>query len=97
MKKDVQLGKGINPPSASPVLKTPLVISLDPSFPHTLSDAKDFSVNATSTKDASYVRYLNVLSVDDKAKTIKAMFGGAKSGNFKLNIRHKTYGLINTE
>jgi len=47
--------------------------------------------------DDSYVRYLNVLSVDNEAKTIRAMFGGAYSGMFQMSIRHKTYGLLDTD
>lgn len=45
----------------------------------------------------SYIRYLNVMSVDDSTKTIRAMFGGAYSGVFKLSIRHINYGLLDTE
>jgi hypothetical protein len=37
------------------------------------------------------------MSVDDSAKTIRAMFGGAYSGVFQMSIRHKNYGLLNTE
>jgi len=44
--------------------------------------AEDFSVNATSVTDESYVRYLNVLSVNDEAKSLRVMFGGAYSGLF---------------
>jgi hypothetical protein len=59
----------------------PIVITLDPLFPYPLKK-DEFSVNATSTDIEGYVRYLYVLSVDDGAKTIKAMFGGARSGAF---------------
>jgi hypothetical protein len=44
--------------------------------------ASEFSVNATSVDNEDYVRYLNVLSVDAAAKTIRCMFGGAYSGVF---------------
>lgn len=40
--------------------------------------------------------YFNVLSVDDTNKKVKVMFGGAKSGMFKMKIRHNEYGLIDT-
>jgi hypothetical protein len=62
-------------------LKTPVVISLDEFFPYTLK-AEDFTVNATSIKDETYIRYLNVMSVDDSAKTLRCMFGGAYTGVF---------------
>lgn len=42
----------------------------------------DFSVNATSVDDPTYVRYLNVLSGDNTAKTMRVKFGGARTGNF---------------
>jgi len=41
---------------------------------------ESLSMNATSTTNSSYVRYLNVIEVDDTAKTFTAMFGGAYSG-----------------
>jgi hypothetical protein len=95
-KADIQVSQNLIPNTASPVLKTPLVIQLDLEFPLAMK-AEDFSVNATSTDDPSYVRYLNVLSVDDEAKTIRAMFGGAYSGMFQMSIRHKAYGLLDTQ
>jgi hypothetical protein len=71
----------LTPSSASPVLKTQIVIQLDSDFPHTLAKG-DFTVNATSTTNSTYVRYLNVIKVDDKAKKLTVKFGGAKSGKF---------------
>jgi hypothetical protein len=93
-------GSGLTPAYASPVLKTQLTIQLSADFPHTLARA-DFTVNATSTTKSSYVRYMNVIAVDDTAKTLKCMFGGADTGgtkeaNFQISIRHKTYGLLDT-
>jgi hypothetical protein len=38
-----------------------------------------------------------VLSVDNEAKKIRTMFGGAWSGLFEISIRHKDYGLIDTD
>jgi len=86
----------ISPSSASPVLKTKLTLSLDSDFPYTL-DKSHFTVNATSTTDAKYIRFMNVLSVDDTNKKLVVIFGGAKSGSFQLWIRHKAYGLIDTK
>jgi len=71
----------ITPNSASPVLKTQIVIALDADFPHTLLKT-DFTVNATSTTNSTYVRYMNVIAVDDKAKKFTVKFGGAYSGKF---------------
>jgi hypothetical protein len=86
----------ITPSSSSPVLKKDVVIQLDTAFPFTL-DRNDFTVNATSVDDPSYVRYLKVNEVDDAAKTLTAKFGGAESGLFNIVIRHADYGLIKSE
>jgi hypothetical protein len=95
MKDTIQPASGLTPASASPVLKTKIKMTL-PGFPETLARA-DFTVNATSTTDSTYVRYLNVVEVDDDAKELTCMFGGAKSGEFQITIRHKSYGLVDTE
>jgi hypothetical protein len=68
MKDSIKESKVLDPNSASPVLKTPLVITLDPLFPYPLNK-DELSVNATSVTDATYVRYLNILSVVDTAAT----------------------------
>jgi hypothetical protein len=43
---------------------------------------EDFSVNATNITFPDYVRYMNVIDVDDAAKTITTKFGGAESGQY---------------
>lgn len=98
MKSSVVALTSMTPSSASPVLKTKIDIVIGSTFPHTLG-IKDFTVNATSTDAATpnYVRYLNVIAVDDAAKKLTVMFGGAHSGKFQMSIRHKTYGLIDCE
>jgi hypothetical protein len=76
-------------------LKRKIELTLDAAFPHTLN--KDhFTVNGTSTNadTPDYVRYMNVIEVDDAAKKLTVMFGGALSGKFQMSIRHKDYGLI---
>jgi hypothetical protein len=55
-----------------------------------------FSVNATNVDDPTNIRYLNVLSNDDTAKTVTVLFGGAWSGNYQVAIRHSVYGLLET-
>ena len=86
----------MSPTSASPVLKTDVTFTLDSNFPFALN-RDDFTVNATSTTDSSYVRYMKVNEVDDSAKTLTTKFGGAYSGEFQISIRHNVYGLIKTE
>ena len=96
MKSDVKTSTTITPSSVSPVLKTRVSIQLESDFPFTL-DRGDFSINATITTNSSYVRYLNVVEVDDSAKSMVALFGGAESGTFQISIRHKEYGLVGTD
>jgi hypothetical protein len=53
-------------------------------------------VNATSTTKPDYVRYMNVVEVDDANKRLTCMFGGALSGKFQISVRHREYGLVDT-
>ena len=94
----VQSGSNLNPSSVNPVLKTKIEIQLDANFPYTLN-RNDFSVNATSISNSTYIRYLNVIAVNDTAKTITVMFGGAESkyGPLKIWIRHAVTGLIESD
>jgi len=56
-------------------------VTLEADFPFTLN--KDhFTVNATSVTNSSYVRYMNVVGVDESKKRLITMFGGALSGKF---------------
>lgn len=95
MKTDIRKSVQLNPDSVSPVLKTKVVISLESDFPHALK-REDFTVNATSQTNSTYVRYLNVIEVDDANKKLTCMFGGAHSGKYDISIRHKDYGLVDT-
>jgi len=40
---------------------------------------------------------MNVIDVDDAAKTITTKFGGAESGEYKIWIRHSATGLIEAD
>jgi len=81
------------PTSSSPVLKRPITFTITDTFPYTLAK-EDFRVTAISQDDPSYIKYLNVISVDDAAKSFTAMFGGAYSGMFDIEILHTTFGTI---
>ena len=85
----------LTPSSASPVLKTKLSITIDDRFTDTIR-VEDFSVNATSRTNTSYIRYMNVLEAHPSNKTIVVMFGGAWSGIYDVAIRHATYGILET-
>lgn len=78
MKDNVKKSSMLAPSSVSPVLKTRVTITLDADFPFTL-DKDHFTVNATDTTNSTYVRYMNVVEVDDTNKKLVTMFGGAKS------------------
>ena len=86
----------LTPPSANPTLKTKVNITLESDFPYTL-DRSDFSINATNISNPSYFRQMNVIGADDSTKTLTVMFGGAWSGMYQINIRHKAFGLLNTK
>mmetsp|Transcript_29163 Transcript_29163/g.43962 ORF Transcript_29163/g.43962 Transcript_29163/m.43962 type:complete len:89 (-) Transcript_29163:52-318(-) len=83
----------MDPISASPVLKTNLTFTLNSDFPETLVK-EDFDIRAISTTNSSYIRYLRAVEVDDAANTIKALFGGAVSGDFDMSIHHSKLGKI---
>lgn len=89
-------GIQLTPPSANPTLKTKINITLETDFPYTLSDRKDFSVNATNISNPTYFRQMNVIAVDEATKTLTCMFGGAWSGLYQISIRHKVFGLLDT-
>jgi len=61
---DVKNGLGLDPNSASPVLKTPIIISIQPDFPYELKK-EEFTVNATSQTNSTNMRRMNVIAVDD--------------------------------
>jgi len=95
MASTVKATTQMSPSSVSPVLKTRVTVTLESDFPHTLTRA-DLSMNVSAVNDTSYIRYLNVISVDDATKSFVAMFGGAYSGQFNVHIRHSAYGLVET-
>lgn len=81
MNSDTKSTLTLSPSSVSPVLKTKITVQMESDFQSTLT-RESISMNATSTTNSSYVRYLNVIEVDDTAKSFVAMFGGAESGTF---------------
>lgn len=88
-----ETGISVVPNSVSPVLKQKITITLGSSFPGTLV-AADFTVKLTSQslKDTTItgpvVKNLNVVAVDQTAKTLTIMFGGAYSGIYHIGLRH---------
>jgi hypothetical protein len=52
---DKKSGVVLNPPTASPVLKTKINITLESTFPYALA-REDFTVNATNITNPTYFR-----------------------------------------
>ena len=95
------------PPTASPVLKTKIQFRLQENFPFNLTK-EDFTVNVTllvlgdnvspyfKHSQNTNVRRLNVIKVFNDNLTLETMFGGAYSGTYSVQIRHKNFGLVDT-
>jgi hypothetical protein len=93
LRNTIKSGVSITPSSVSPVLKQNVTIQLETDFPYTMK-REDFTVNATSETNSTYIRYMNVIDVDDANKQLVCKFGGAWSGKFSIKIRHAQFGLI---
>jgi hypothetical protein len=92
---ETRSGVLFDPATASPVLKTQINITLEDDFPYEMFK-EDFSVNATNISNPEYFRPMNVIAVYDDLRTLTAMFGGAWSGDYTIDIRHRAYGLVDT-
>ena len=75
----------VTPATLSPVLKGELVFTLS-DYTETMVST-DFSVYMVQESDASYSRQLNVISIDDSAKTLTVQFPGAASGTYSFTIQ----------
>jgi len=96
MSSDLNAATAIVPPTASPVLKTELELTLHSSFDPTKIVASKFTVQFIDSKDAKNVKYLKVNTVDTTTKKMKVMFGGAKSGDYIIKIEHTDLGKVDT-
>lgn len=98
LRNEVKSSTGLTPNSASPVLKTPIDVQLETSFPYELKkEDLQMWVYRTKEDNTTLTKQVNVVSVNDTAKSFKVMFGGAESAVFNVKIRHATFGLIKTE
>lgn len=78
------------PSYVSPVLKTKITIQLEVTSTDATIVREDFQVDASKTDGGEIVtKRLRVLKVDNEAKTIDVMFGGAPSGEYIVDVRHK--------
>jgi len=92
---ETRSGVALDPYTASPVLKTQINITLEDDFPYEMFK-EDFSVNATNISNPEYFRPMNVIAVYDELRILTAMFGGAWTGDYTIDIRHRAYGLVDT-
>jgi hypothetical protein len=53
-------------------------------------------VNVTNISNPEYYRQCNVVAVYDSTKTLTIKFGGAWSGLYSVDIRHASFGLVDT-
>jgi hypothetical protein len=80
----------------SPVLKSTLVITLDSSFAGVL-DPEDLEVFIEEASNITNIRALNVMSVDNTAKTLSCKYGGAYSGLYKVIVRSISLGRFDAD
>ena len=59
-------------------------------------EKQDFKVSITSKAAADYTKLMNVIAVDDAAKTLTVKYGGAWSNDYFVNIDHTAMGKIDT-
>jgi len=83
------------PAVVSPVLKRDLVITIDPSFAGTL-ETDDMEVFIVDSVNSSNIRAINVMYVDNTAKTLTCKFGGAYSGLYNIIVRSISLGRFDT-
>jgi len=88
-----QSGVSVAPTSVSPVLSSELTVTLESTYPHTLS-AADFKAKLVSTTDNTITRPLYIMDADDSAKTIKIKFPGADSGVYHVQVSSTQVGRI---
>ena len=68
----------------SPVLASVLTVSLESSYPQTLTSTSEFTATLISQADPTITRELYVMSVDDSTKTLTIKFPGADSGLYNI-------------
>ena len=88
-----QSGVSVSPTNVSPVLSSVLTVTLESTYPETLT-VDSLNVVLVKKTDVSVTRPLYVISVDDAAKTIKIKYPGADSGDYFVQVTSKSIGRI---
>ena len=78
------------------MLKTELLLTVNPGYTGTL-DKDDLEIFLEHSTDSSKIRALNVISVDNSAKTILVKYGGAYSGVYNIAVRSIANGRFSAE
>jgi len=76
-----QNGVSVSPTNVSPVLSSVLTVTLESTYPETLT-VDSLNVVLVKKTDISVTRPLYVISVNNAAKTIKIKYPGADSGDY---------------
>ena len=77
----------MTPDYVSPVLKQNLVIQLASTFSKTLTeDGVTVKIIDNDASNPTNIKELNVVSVDDSAKSITVKYGGAYSGEYSIEV-----------
>ncbi|CDW80878.1 ipt tig domain containing protein [Stylonychia lemnae] len=84
----------LTPEYVSPVLKQLILIQVDPSFNGVL-DMNELTVTLVNV-DASnaFSKQINVVGVNNTAKTITVKYGGIYSGIYNVNVFTDAYGML---
>jgi len=88
-----QNGVSVSPTNVSPVLSSVLTVTLESTYPETLT-VDSLSAALVKQTDVSVTRPLYIISVDDAAKTIKIKYPGADSGDYFVQVTSKSIGRI---
>lgn len=92
-----QSGQGLAPNSASPVLLTELVVTLESTYPGDMNSALDFTATLKGKTDPTISRPLFVKAVSAADKTVTITFPGADSGEYYIALEGTGVGRIEHE
>jgi len=74
-----------------------LTVTLESSYPETLTSTSEFSATLVSADDPEFSRTLYVMSVNDADKSLTIKFPGADSGNYNIFLVGSGVGRIDKE
>lgn len=81
----------------NPVIAAVLTVTLESTYPETLTSTDEFSATLVSADDPEFSRELYVMSVNDADKSLTIKFPGADSGNYNIFLVGNVVGRIDKE